>query len=337
MKKYILTALAVFSLSALAEMNVAGQSESSEGFNGSVELKWRYVDGDAGKFTHRARAGWTGSVNDHFHFGVSFSSPVEAGFNTYDLTAIHLEQAYVKFAATEWFHLKGGKYEKHSGFNKYGILVDDDLYTEGVKAKFNYEVAPAVYFYAGVSAEKTGDNYAGLWGENDAVTSGWLGVKSDGDAWNYSVSAGVKSNKAFDGDKNLAVVKASVGAGDLGGVPAGAFGLWSSDVGELGAGTYTAGVYVGDASETHGWSVALSWYQVDADHWNATLIDNDYVAGTSETDEEGNTTVTAFEGSGVAVKAQYNPWDNTNFALKVNWAKDADDAIGAVGELTFNF
>ena len=335
MKKYILTALAVFGLSALAEMNVAGQSESSEGFSGSVELKARYADGDL-KNTYRARAGWMGSVNDHVHFGVAFSSPVEAGFNAYDLTGIHLEQVYAKYAPVEQFYLKVGKYEKHSGFNKYGILVDDDLYPAGVKAKFNYEVAPAVYFYVGVSAEKTGDNYAGLWGENDDVTSGWLGVKSDGDAWSYSVSGGVKSNQAVDGDKTLAVVKISAGAGDLGGVPAGAFGLWSSDVGELGAGTYTAGVYVGDASETHGWSVALSWYQVDAKHWNATLIDNDYVAGTSTMDEDGKITVTGFEGSGVAVKAQYT-WDNANFALKANWAKDADDAIGAVGELTLNF
>ena len=327
MKKYILITLAVFGFSALAGMT--GQSDGAEGFNGSVELKWRHGGDDWGNFSYRARAGWTGSVNDSIQWGVAWTTPIEGAgdkevtFSTYGVGAVHLEQAYVKYSPVESFSIKAGKYEYYSNFNKYGVLVDDDLYAEGAKAKFHYEVAPALHVYAKASVEQTGDEYAGVWGEGKGgVASGWVGVKSDGD-WKYGVGAGIQTNQfPAEGDKTLVSAKASFGSDDVAGMPAGVFGFWSSNMDEVGAGTYSVGVHVGDTSEAQGWGVAVNYYNITAEDWNADIVDTDYTAGA---------------GAGVAVKAQYNPWDNTNVAVKYNWADRDDNNHGFVGELTFNF
>ena len=329
MKKYILITLAVFGFSALAGMT--GQSDGAEGFNGSVELKWRHVD-DWGNFSYRARAGWTGSVNDSIQWGVAWTTLIEGAaksegdkevaFSTYGVGDVHLEQAYVKYSPVESFYIKAGKYEYYSNFNKYGVLVDDDLYAEGAKAKFHYEVAPALHVYAKASVEQTGENYAG-WGKS-GVTNGWIGVKSDGD-WKYGVGAGVQTDQFpedSDDGKTLVMAKVSFGSDDVAGMPAGVFGFWSSDADEVGAGTYSFGVHVGDTSEAQGWGVAVNYYNITAEDWNAKIVDTDYTEGA---------------GAGVAVKAQYNPWDNTNVAVKYNWADRDDNNHGFVGELTFNF
>ena len=331
MKKYILITLAVFGFSALAGMSgMAGQGDDAEGFNGSVELKWRH-GGDWGNFSYRARAGWTGSVNDAIQWGVAWTTPIEGApvaegdeavtFSTYSVGAVNLEQAYVKYSPVESFYIKAGKYEYYSNFNKYGVLVDDDLYAEGAKAKFKYEVAPAIHIYAKASVEQTGE-YAGIWADQGGVAGGWIGVHSDGD-WKYGVGAGIQTNQfPGSGDKTLVSAKASFGSDDVAGMPAGVFGFWSSNADAVGAGTYSVGVHVGDTSEANGWGVAVNYYNVTEADWNTAIVDTDYIAGA---------------GAGVAVKAQYNPWDNTNVAVKYNWADSDDSSHGFVGELTFNF
>ena len=341
MKKYILIALAVFGFNALAGMSgMAGQSDSAEGFNGSVELKWRYADSGWGNFTYRGRVGWTGSVNDAIQWGAALTTPIEAQFGTYGLGDVDVEQFYVKYSPVEAFYIKAGKYEYYSNFNKYGVLVDDDLYAEGVKVKFHHEVAPAIHIYAKVSVEQTGD-YAGVWGDKDGVTSGWAGVKSDGD-WKYGVGVGAQSNTfPAGGDKSLIMAKVSAGSSDLAGVPAGVFGFWSSDAGEIGAGTYSVGAHVGDTSETHGWGVTVNYYNITDGDWNSALVDTDYIAvaqPAAKDDEEGDDdAVASTEGNGVAVKAQYNPWDNTNVAVKYNMTMGDSATHGVVGEVTFKF
>ena len=338
MKKYILIILAVFGFSALA--GIHGEDDGAEGFNGSVELKWTYQDkkegwGDA---SYRARAGWTGSVNDEIQWGVGLTTPIApsggAEFSS-GLGHVDWEQAYVKYSPSEAFSVKVGKYEKYSNFNKYGVLVDDDIYSAGAKAKFKYEMMPATYFYAKAFVEKAGD-YAGIWGEQDAVAGAWAGVKSDGDSWQYGIGVGGQTNQIAAGDENKSFVmaKASIGSEDAVGMPAGVFGFWSSSSDAIGAGTYSAGAYVGDASETYGWSVAASYYNVSAKDWNYALVDSDYNANyVSKEGEEAD----ASDSSGVAVKAQFNPWDNTNLAVKYNAGLGDSTSHGFVGEMTFNF
>ena len=343
MKKYIFIALAFFGLSALAGMSA---SDSAEGFNGSVELKWRHVaDSNWGNSTYHGRVGWTGNVNDVIQWGVGFSTPVEVAFSNYGFEKIHWEQAYVKYTPAEAFSIKAGKHKKYSGFNKYGVLVDDDeLYPTGVMAKFKHEVAAATNVYVKAAWHKIGADYAGVWGANDGVASGWVGVHSDGDSWNYGVGVGAQSNQVGDGDKTIVVVKGGVGSSDLVGIPVGVFGVWASDAGEFGAGTYTAGVHVGDTSETHGYSVAVSYYNISANDWNTAIVDDDYIVQAAPVaPADGGEAAGTGEGvnaSGVAAKAQYNLFDNTNIAIKYNWAMaegDGEDSQGIVGELTFNF
>lgn len=332
MKKYIFIALAFFGLSALAGM---GASDSAEGFNGSVELKWRHAE-NWGNFTYHGRVGWTGSVNDVIQWGVGFATDVETDFDSYDFTGINWEQVYVKYTPADAFSIKAGKHKKYSDFNKYGVLVDDDeLYPTGVMAKFKHEVAAATNLYVKAGWHKIGAKYAAaFWGENDGVASGWIGVHSDGDSWNYGVSVGAQSNQVGNGDKTIVVAKVGVGSSDLVGVPVGVFGVWASNASEFGAGTHTAGVHVGDASETQGYSVAVSYYNISSNDWNSAIVDDDYVAR----GEDGNV---AGDASGVAAKVQYNPFDNTNVAIKYNWAmaqdEDGEASHGVVGELNFNF
>ena len=355
MKKYILIILAIFGFNALAGMDgMAGEEDGAEGFNGSVELKWTYDKNDSwGDFSYRARAGWTGSVNDEIKWGVGITTPIHpapgAEFKS-GLGDVNWEQLYVKYSPAETFSVKAGKYEYHSDFNKYGVLKDDDLYVAGAKAKFKYEVMPATYAY--VKAFMTDMSaYAGVWGKNNVVAGGWVGMKSDGDSWQYGVGVGGKTNQAFDGDKSFVMAKASFGSEDaMGGVPAGVFGFWSSDANDIGAGTYSAGAYFGDDSETYGWSVAVNYYNVSAKDWNYALVDSDYnasylpkadapAATDAEAGEEAEEASAAGPGdsSGVAVKAQFNPFDNTNFAVKYNAGMGDETSHGVVGEVTFNF
>ena len=341
MKKYIFIALAFFGLSALAGM---GASDSAEGFNGSIELKWRHAAESWGNFTYHGRVGWTGSVNDVIQWGAGFSTlgkenPVETPFASYDFAGIAWEQAYVKYTPVDAFSIKAGKHKKYSNFNKYGVLVDgDELYPTGVMAKFKHEVAAATNVYVKAGWHEIGAKYAGIWGENDGVASGWVGVHSDGDSWNYGVGVGAQSNQVGAGDKTLVVAKLGVGSSDLIGVPVGVFAVWASNASEFGAGTHTAGVHVGDASETQGYSVAVSYYNISSNDWNSAIVDNDYVTRT--VGEEGGN-VAGGDASGVAAKLQYNPFDNTNVAVKYNWAmaqgEDGEASHGVVGELNFNF
>ncbi|MCY4513247.1 MAG: hypothetical protein OXB86_06130 [Bdellovibrionales bacterium] len=349
MKKYILIIFAVFGFSALAGMDsMAGQDDGAEGFNGSVELKWQYdKDNNWGDFSYRARAGWTGSVNDEIQWGVGLTTPVAPNGGEFNsgLGEVHWEQAYVKYSPSESFFVKAGKYEYYSNFNKYGVLVDDDLYAAGAMAKFKYEVMPATYAYAKAFVEKVGD-YAGIWGKEDAIAGGWLGLKSDGDSWQYGIGVGGQTNQIAKGTQSFVMAKVSAGSEDIAGMPAGVFGFWSSNAEKIGAGTYSAGAYVGDASETYGWSIAVNYYNVSAKDWNYALVDSDYNGSylpkesdaSGDDKEEGEaSSSSASDSSGVAVKAQFNPWDNTNFAVKYNAGLGDNTSHGFVGEVTFNF
>ena len=355
MKKYIFAVLAVFGLNALAEMGMA--DEDAGGFSGSVELKYRHdvKGGGVGDLSYRARAGWTGNVNDLIQWGLGFSSDIEAAFNTYHLGGVHLEQAYVNYSPVKQFALKVGKYERYSGFHKYGVLVDDDLYSEGVKVKFHHEVSPAVGVYVKAAVESVGEEYAGIWGANHKTAKGWAGVHSEVNDWKLGVGVGAETNKIPSGSDSAITLfqgKVSVGSGALG-MPAGVFGFASSNADNLtdvkGA-TYTVGAHVGDTSETHGYSVGVSYYNVAGTSWNTAVVDTDYlwkqeatVADSTVTDagETAGEAVADATGSGVATKkgvaakVQYNLFDNADVVAKYNYTFDGDH--GVVGELTFKF
>ena len=114
-------------------------------------------------------------------------------------------------------------------------------------------------------------------------------------------------------------------------VPVGAFGVYVTDVKKITANhSFNAGLSVGNAdSPTSGemsdFGVSVSYYDIKATDHNTALVDTDYVAGA---------------GKGVAVRAQYNVWNNTNLVAKYArnlGTTNGKEANNLVGELTFNF
>ena len=149
---------------------MSDSSVEDSGFWGSIELKYTYknasqaptstenveteeadtapvvVDSNAEEApqppskgaSYRARVGWKGDVNENIKWGVSVSSALEGQFVSPSVKEIGLEQAYVHYSPVEGFSIKAGKYGWKTKFHKTGVLYDDDLYSEGVYAKYYY-------------------------------------------------------------------------------------------------------------------------------------------------------------------------------------------------------
>ena len=343
---------------------MSDSSVEDSGFWGSVELKYTHkeetpatapasaeagTDGDtpvaSGKLgesmpspqtgaSYRARVGWKGDVNETIKWGVSVSSAIEGQFQTPSLRDVHVEQAYVAYSPVEGFTLKAGKYGWKAKFHKTGVLYDDDIYTEGVYAKYYYGERDSTNAY--VKAIVYNNNYTG-----STYSAGWVTAAKAGGA--YEVAEGmalgayvsVENNAINQNDNATKKTLAKAGVhfnADLG-VPAGAFAVYATDVKAPGFDSYTGGVYVGNAgsncsknSEAHDFGVAVSYYDVQADNFNTALLDTDYaVAG-------GN-------AKGVAARAQYNLWDNANAVVKYAYDLNTSgsNAHTVVGEATFNF
>ena len=312
-------------------------AEDVGGFSGAVELKYKNAlteDSGAGEFKYRVRAGWTGSVNQAVSWGIGVTSNIEEDFSGYVPKAIAWDQAYVKYTPVESFWVKVGKSQKYSDHHKAGVLYDDDLYEEGVTAKFKADVGAdtRVFLKAGV-VYNDGKDYDGHADLSGPFTAGWLvqgkvGVKSDLDVAIVKAGIGVQSDGlAVDNEDAKTYGKAYVSAGsdDLAdsGVGAGLFAVGGTNVDGFEDWTYTAGVYVGaaKAEEANDYSVAVSYYDVNANSWNTGQVDTDYISGA--------------DGDGVAVRLQYNVWDNVSVVGK--YAYDLDEVHNLVGELTFDF
>ena len=393
-RKSIFIALGVFSFSSVAEVKESGMPISSEksllsdtaplaaeamgvgeaeGFWGSFELK--YVNSKSGdsdrdqNFIYRARAGWKGEVNDVVKWGLSLSSDIEQAFSHYGLQSINLEQAYVAYKPVDNFHIKAGKFGWHTSFSKTSVFYDDDLYAEGVFAKFHHSMSETNKFFAKAGLVKLGQQ------ANLQTSLSSVAAKSPESSEEAAKAApqevqGIKSwNGPFSKNANLLKVMAggSFHSGDVqtkiyvGGqndalfkegdkksvtlahaglkvtadltVPVGAFGLYSTNSENFfkfkAHDAYTGGIFVGKAGsakhaaeEVNDYSLAVSYYEFnDGSAWNQALVDSDYYG----------------QGSGLAVRGQYNVLDNTNIVLKYAHALGDSKANKVVGELTFNF
>lgn len=322
---------------------MADMPEDVGGFNGSVELKYKNTDitGDntgAGNVSYRARAGWTGSVNQSVKWGVGFSSNIEQAFSGYELKSVWLEQVYVKYAPVENFHVKVGKSHWNPNHHHYGVLVDDDLYPEAVSAKFHADVADGTKIYVKVAAvnnqgsdDAQGGGHKELNGpfKKGVLTVGKAGVHSDVGAAVVKAGVAVKFDHLAGGEgseKAYGSAHLSAGSDDVAGsgVGLGAFGVVGGNV-DFDNWTYTGGVYVGSENpeEANEYSVAVSYYNVSSKSWNTGQVDTDYVA--------------TADGNGVAARVQYNVWDNVNVVGKYSWVMDPTESHNVVGEVTFNF
>ena len=319
----------------------------AEGFWGAVELK--YVTGKNGgdrghDFSYRARAGWKGEVNDVVKWGVSLSSNVQQdgtqqSFSNYAVKSLHLEQAYVAYKPAEGFSIKAGKFGWHTDFQKTGVFYDDDLYAEGVFAKYHQSVGEASKIFAKLGVVKQTDVEGGVeWSgpfDNNELVKAMVGGSFHGGGVHTKVHVGVANDTLFKGSDDKPTTLGHIGlkvAAHNMAVPVGAFGLYSTNSKNVfkfkDHDAYTAGVFVGKAGSVKGaeeandYSVAVSYYDYnDGTAWNTAVSDTDYAA----------------EGKGLAVRAQYNVLDSTNLVVK--YAHGTGDSKGnkAVGELTFKF
>ena len=321
---------------------MADMPEDAGGFNGSVEFKYKNTnftgdDAGMGNFSYRARAGWTGSVNQSVKWGVGFSSNIEQAFSGYELKGAWVEQAYAKYSPIENFWVKVGKSQWKTNYNYTGVLIDDDLYAEAVSAKFKAEVIDGTKVYVKVAAvnnkgndEAQGGGHAKLNGpfKEGVLAVGKIGVSSDVGMAVVKGGVAVKYDGFAAGDDDKAYGSAYLNAGsdDVAGsgVGFGAFGVVGGNV-DFDSWTYTGGVYVGSVNpeEANEYSAAVSYYNVESKSWNTGQMDTDYVAGG--------------DGNGVAAKVQYNVWDNVSVVGKYSFAIEPAETHNVVGEVTFNF
>ncbi len=295
----------------------------------------------------------------------------------YGLQPINLEQAYVAYKPADGFYIKAGKFGWRTHFHKTGIFYDDDLYAEGAIAKFHHSAGDNKFFVkAGIvklqqsgaedalqQAEAAAAAAAAAEGSTgaEAALSG-LGAlasaaekKDWGGPFSHSnlikamagghfqtgdihtkVKVGVQNDALFKKDgagdaTTLVNAGLKVAAHNLA-APVGVFALYSTNTEDFfkfkDKDAYTAGVFVGkagcskSAGEANEYAAAISYYTFgDGTAWNTALADTDY----------------ANSGKGIAVKGQYNVWDNTSIAAKYAHGTGDTKSKKLVGELTFNF
>ena len=195
-KKLVFAVFLVFGVSSFATSDQEGSSEvpvqemtemadmsdDAGGFSGSVELKYTndtigQDEVKVGSLTYRARAGWTGTVNESIKWGVGLSSDIEEKFSGYVPKGVSLEQAYVKYSPMDNLSIKAGKTaNKWHNYNVHGVMVDDDIYAEGVSAKFHNELNDDVKVYVKAAAVYNGRAAAVAAGSDSKAVVGDIGV-----------------------------------------------------------------------------------------------------------------------------------------------------------------
>ena len=364
-KKSIFITLAIFGLSSFADMqegtdyvsNVVSGSDGESGFMGSISFRGQWGFGEQNHdVSYRARLGWTGDVNEEVQWGVVLSSHTEQGFTSIDLHDVHFEQAYVSYSPVEGFSLTAGKKGWVPDFHKIGVLYSEQIYPMGVMLKYKQEIENDSSFYAKVKLYNLDDE------KNDPLAKGTTLKGKLGGDWSLGeeMKAGVYVSALYDGLFNKKTATTTTTAAEEGdkeegtkattttsttaktlaqagfhisassmAVPVGLFGIYLSDVSSVGDfKSYTAGVSVGNANSINSvemgeFGLAVSYYDINDDDFTVAWMNEDYVKGA------GN--------KGVAVRAQYNPWDNTNLVAKYARGMGEGSANSFIGELTYMF
>jgi len=357
MKNCMFIVLMLFGFNALADMHsgmsmdqmsdMVGSSEevmamddSASGFTGSLSLRYKPVGfaDDVDELTYRARIGWMGDVNDQVKWGVVLSTDTEQSFSSLNVRNIGFEQAYLSYNPVENLYVKVGKMGWMPDFHKAGVLMSEQIYQEGVKIKYRHELSEDNSIHAKIGAYRLTEGNGPL---HDGTTlEGKLGVKFNvSDFHSKLYIMGVYDGLPKDSDdgnaveaQTLAKVGLMVSNSEMA-VPAGVFAHYLSNADDLGKFSYTAGVSVGKAGRANVTSVgdfglAINYYDIDETNYRTSWLNEDYVAGA---------------GSGVAVRAQYNVWENSSLALKYAYdlseeeSEEDSDVHNLVAELTFVF
>lgn len=351
-KKFVFIVLAVFGFSSVAEMQ-SGMDHMSDmmssdmmsggeaGFSGSVWMKYNVNVDDIGALdaiTYRVRLGWTGDVNDVIQWGLGVANDRDGvGFDDPGaLTGISLEQAYVSYMPVDNLSITVGKKGWKPNFHKTGILYDEELYPGGVYLSYNQSDGDSMSFYGKLALYQLNDLNGPL--AAGTTLKGKLGgslAVSDGMTGGAYVSATYDGLfKDTEGDaaaSTLAMLGVYFSADDMA-VPVGAFGVYMSNVDTLGDNhSFTGGVYAGNAGvaapgEMGDFGVAVSYYDINQADANTDLFNTDYVSAGAN-------------AKGIAVRGQYNVWNNTNLVAK--FARELGDSETAanniVAELDFHF
>ena len=342
MKKCLFIVLALFGLNAFSDMNqgidhmsnmVAEEGES--GLMGSFSLRYKPIgfEEEADELTYRARVGWMGDINEAVKWAVSFGTATEQSFGGIRVEdSINLEQAYVTYSPMEGFSIKVGKYGWLPDFHKLGILYSEQLYKTGALLKYKHEMGDMAGLYAKVGFYDLTENEPLSDGITAKVKAGGYFDVSDGMALGLYVSAlhdGLMKEEGSSEAKTLAHLGVNFDVSSMP-VPIGFFVAYFTDADGLAEfNSYSAGVSVGGAGKANStemgdFGVAVNYYKIDANDLIVSWLNEDYVDGA---------------GTGVAVRGQYNPWDNTSFVLKYahNLGDSAEEASNLVAELMFVF
>ena len=350
MKKCLFIVLALFGLNAFADMHDSGMdhmsnmmgSEGESGLMGSFSLRYKPMGFDevnVNELTYRARVGWTGDVNESVKWTVGLSTDTEQNFGDFHLSNINLEQAYVTYSLMEGLSVKVGKYGWMPDFHKKGILYSEQLYHTGAMLKYKQAMGDMANWYFKASAYNLGaGNNAPL---ADGLTvkakvGGHFSVSDDMMAGLYVAGShdGVGRKQMKKGDnleaKTLAQLGVNFGMSSMP-VPVGVFATYLSPAKSLADfNSYSGGISVGNAGKANStemgdFGLAVNYYKISEKDFTVKWLNEDYVAGA---------------GEGVAVRAQYNPLDNTSLVAKyahnLNPGKD-EEAGNLVAELMFVF
>ena len=346
MKSFLFVVLGLFGFNTLADMqmgmdnmsdmvhnsgeNMMNDVEDEEGFIGSFSVRYKVLGFEEGAdpVSYRARIGWKGDVNDLVKWGVVLSTNTEQAFSSLGLQNVSFEQAYVSYSPVEEFSLKVGKMEWMPDFHKVGVLKSEQIYVEGVNAKYKYDMSDVGHVFVKVGAYRLTEGNEPL--RNGTTLKGKLGAKlSVSDLDSYMYAMGLYDGLLKDDGVHNILTQAglSVHSSSMA-IPVGVFAHIMSDVNSFAGLSYTAGVSTGKAgsafsTEQGDFGLAVSYYKVDTEDYRVSWLNEDYVQGA---------------GSGVAARVQYNAWDRSSLAVKYAYNLNGDQyPNNLVGELTFAF
>ncbi|MCZ0932589.1 MAG: hypothetical protein OXJ52_05495 [Oligoflexia bacterium] len=312
--------------------NMMGSGGES-GLTGSFSLRYKpmgFDEEDVDKLTYRARVGWMGDVNEAVQWTVIFTTDTEQSFGGIHPEGINFEQAYVAYSPMEGFSVKVGKFGWMPDFHKSGILYSEQLYKVGGMLKYNQAMDDMASWYGKVAVYELEESSAPLTGVTiKAKAGGHFSVSDDMMAGLYVL--GLHDGLMNEGEqaKTLGQLGVHFNASTMP-IPMGVFAAYLTDFDSLGSfDSYTAGLSLGSAgkatsTEMGDFGVAVNYYNIDEKDLVVSWLNEDYVGGA---------------GEGVAVRAQYNPWDNTSLVAKYarNLAEGVASPDNLVAELMFVF
>lgn len=329
-KKYIMA------LSLMFAFGYANAMGDAAGFMGAFELEHNL---NKETTTYNAQVGWAGEVNSMVNWKVELSTNLDQSFKSggflLSKDAIRLSQAYVSYMPMDSFMLMAGRKAMGKKGLMKSVIFDEDLYTSGIWAKYNQDMG-SVKWHAMLGVDQVEAAGAAPF-KGDTLVSAMVAVMSDmGDfsskAYVMATYDGLLNDDVTSSDADpdtLVTIGLQVSSSSME-IPVSISGNYSSDPGNLDDKTYTVGVEVGKAgmkeAAANDFSLTATYYAIDSKAWINNFVDTEYglTAGT--------------DAKGIAVKAQYNVFDNTSAVIKYAHDLDATDkAYNVVGKLLFNF